>query len=150
MQVTKVKSSGDAPTVRGYHSFHIMGKRCYVIGGRTASETLLTDDDFLCIYDAVANAWVKQAALPNTPAPRSSHRGVALGSNQLVICGGAGKTKKRLEGTHVLRLSSKGTLAWSCLNIPPLPIGMQARACMIVSLLLQSVTNSSLPTFCSS
>lgn len=124
LQVFKLDPAGDLPTVRGYHSFHTMGHRCYVVGGRTTSEALLMGDDFVSVYDAAANEWVKPV-LPGspTPTPRSSHRGIALGSNQILICGGTGRHKKRLTDTQVLRLGSNGSLSWSRSCIPPLASG---------------------------
>ena len=124
LQVVKLDPAGNLPTVRGYHSFHTMGQRCYVVGGRTTSELLLMGDQFVGVYDAATNQWVESVLGSNpSPTPRSSHRGIALSSNQILICGGTGRHKKRLRDTQVLRLGSNGVLTWSHTCVPSLGSG---------------------------
>ena len=120
----KEQPNGNPPTVRGYHSFDTLAQKCYVIGGRTGSDLLLSGDQFLCVYDAASNQWLPPVHLSNMPTPRSSHRSLVVSSNQLLICGGTAKRKKRLDDTQVLRLGSRG-VSWSQLCIPALPSGLQ-------------------------
>ncbi|KAL3154078.1 hypothetical protein ABBQ32_013617 [Trebouxia sp. C0010 RCD-2024] len=129
LEFYKEQPRGIPPTVRGYHSFDALAQRCFVIGGRTTSETLLVGDQFLHEYDAAAKQWLAPKLLPHTPVSRSNHSSVVVSSNQLLICGGAGGggRRKRMDDTQVLRLGSRG-LSWSRLPIPPLPTGRSAQA----------------------
>lgn len=129
LEFYKEQPRGIPPTVRGYHSFDALAQRCFVIGGRTTSETLLVGDQFLHEYDAAAKQWLAPKLLPHTPVSRSNHSSVVVSSNQLLICGGAGGggRRKRMDDTQVLRLGSRG-LSWSRLPIPPLPTGLPSSA----------------------
>ena len=100
-----------------------MGNNCYVVGGRTSQETLLVGEDFLCVYDVIANRWELPGAVTGSLVPRSSHKGIVTGGNQLIICGGAGKAKLRMDDTYVLKLGSKGQLSWRRVQVAPFTTG---------------------------
>ena len=123
LEVYKEQATGEAPTVRGYHSFDALAQKCYVTGGRSRGNLLVDKDQFVCIYDAATKQWLPPAHLPDTPTSRSSHGSLVVSRNQLLICGGTATHKQRLDDTHVLKIGSKG-VSWSQLCIPPLPAGL--------------------------
>ena len=110
-----------------------MGDKCYVVGGRTSQETLLGDDQLLCVYDVATNEWVSAGPVSGSLPARSSHRGVVVRGSHLLICGGAGKSKLRMDDTHVLKHGSNGQLSWRRLSVAPFQPG--DRACRPVLLM---------------
>jgi len=108
--VEQVQPHGPLPTARAYHTFNTMGNKCFVVGGRTTQNTLLTRDELLCMYDVATNQWVSPGPVSGTFPARSSHRGIVIGGNQLVICGGTGQGKVRMNDTSVLKQASNGQI----------------------------------------
>ncbi len=118
-----MQPKGTPPTARAYHSFNAIGHKCYVVGGRTSGDNLLVGDQLLCVYEVATNQWVSPGAVSGSLNPRSSHKGVVVGGNQLVICGGAGTRKLRMDDTYVLKQCSKGQLSWRRLAVTPFQTG---------------------------
>ncbi|KAA6419371.1 MAG: hypothetical protein FRX49_10630 [Trebouxia sp. A1-2] len=127
LTVEQVQPHGSLPTARAYHTFNTMGNKCFVVGGRTTQNTLLAGDQLLCMYDAATNQWMSPGPVSGSFPARSSHRGVVIGGNQLVICGGTGQGKLRMNDTSVLKQASKGHLSWRCLSVSPFQPGRTAQ-----------------------
>ena len=120
----QVQPLGTLPTARAYHTFNTMGNKCFVVGGRTTQNTLLTRDELLCMYDVATNQWMSPGAVAGTFSARSSHRGIVIGGNQLVICGGTGQGKVRMNDTSVLKQASNGQLSWRRPSVSPFQPGV--------------------------
>ena len=120
----QVQPLGTLPTARAYHTFNTMGNKCFVVGGRTTQNTLLMRDELLCMYDVATNQWMSPGAVAGTFSARSSHRGIVIGGNQLVICGGTGQGKVRMNDTSVLKQASNGQLSWRRLSVSPFQPGV--------------------------
>ena len=134
LEVYKEQATGEAPTVRGYHSFDALAQKCYVIGGRSRGNLLVDREQFVCVYDAATKHWLPHAHVTDSPTSRSSHGSLAVSRNQLLICGGTATHKQRLDDTHVLKVGAKG-ISWSQLRIPPLPTGLKFISACITQLL---------------
>jgi len=121
--VEQVQPHGTLPTARAYHTFNTMGNNCFVVGGRTTQNTLLAGDHLVCMYDVATNQWMSPGPVSGTFPARSSHRGIVIGGNQLVICGGTGQGKLRMNDTSVLKQASNGQLSWRRLSVSPFQPG---------------------------
>lgn len=78
----------------------------------------------VAVYDAKANEWLPTPAISGSALPpRSSHAGVVVDGNKIVIFGGAGKEQQRYADTHVLHVSSR-QLSWRRILAPPFPSGI--------------------------
>ena len=121
--VERLHPSGEAPTPRAYHTFNAMGNKCYVVGGRTTEDSLIKGSQMLRVYDVVANDWTCPDAASGSLSCRSSHKAVVVGRNRLILCGGSGKSKLRMDDTHLLRLDSEGRLSWRALSVSPFSTG---------------------------
>lgn len=119
----QVQPQGTPPTARAYHTFNTMGDKCFVVGGRTTQSTLLARDQVLCMYDVTNKQWVSPGSVSGSFPARSSHRGIVVGGNQLVICGGAGQGKLRMNDSSVLKQGSNGHLSWRRLSVSPFQPG---------------------------
>ncbi|KAL0017887.1 hypothetical protein WJX77_010733 [Trebouxia sp. C0004] len=127
LTVEQVQPHGTLPTARAYHTFNTMGNKCFVVGGRTTQNTLLAGDQLLCMYDVATNQWMPPGSVSGSFPIRSSHRGIVIGGNQLVICGGAGQGKLRMNDTSVLKQGSHGHLSWRRLSVSPFQPGRTAQ-----------------------
>ncbi|DBA99644.1 TPA: hypothetical protein ACH3X3_012208 [Trebouxia sp. C0006] len=127
LTVEQVQPHGPLPTARAYHTFNTMGNKCFVVGGRTTQNTLLARDELLCMYDVATNQWVSPGPVSGTFPARSSHRGIVIGGNQLVICGGTGQGKVRMNDTSVLKQASNGQLSWRRPSVSPFQPGRTAQ-----------------------
>lgn len=90
---------------RTYHSLSSVGRFIIVVGGRTFDPTdrLLTGDDVVAVLDVQQAQWITPTVAGTPPQPRSSHRAVVHG-NTVLIFGGAGRTRTRLDDLVGLRV----------------------------------------------
>lgn len=145
LEVEQLKPRGVTPLPRGYHTFHTVGHRCYSIAGRHAGSKLLTDKDMLAVYDAKTNAWIPTPTISGTALPpRSSHTGVVVDGDKIVIFGGAGKEQQRYADTHVLHVSSC-QMSWRRILAPPFPTGLSNVLDALPPCCLQHVTTHAYP-----
>ena len=78
----------------------------------------------IAVYDAKTNEWLTTPTISGSALPpRSSHAGVVVDGDKIVIFGGAGKEQQRYADTHVLRVSSQ-QLSWRRILAPPFPSGI--------------------------
>lgn len=107
---------GDPPDARAYHSFTAVGRRCYALFGRCATNKVIPARSAVAVYDPTGNRWVVPARVGGAPpALRSSHRASAVPGGVLVFGGaGAAGTKPRMGDAHVLleQAPGAGGLAW--------------------------------------
>ena len=77
----------------------------------------------LAVYDAKSNEWLPTPAISGSGlAPRSSHAGVVIDEDKIVIFGGAGKEQSRLADTHVMHVGTR-QLSFRRILAPPFPTG---------------------------
>ena len=72
------------PSPRGGHSASLVGRRMFVFGGQTPSETL----NELLIFDIDTAEWSRPKRTSPWPASRSGHTAVVCGPTSLLIYGG--------------------------------------------------------------
>ena len=134
------------PQVRAYHSFNAVGNRCYALGGRTGQESLLVGGQILCIYDAAVNEWTSGYPVPSSFLTRSNHRAAVVAGNHIVICGGTGTRKSKMDDTHILRVAGNGQLTWRQLPPAAFHTGEQPSSSHAPCCAIESIWHMHLPT----
>ena len=122
LTVERIEPQGVPPTIRAYHSFSILGNRCYVIGGRTSNETLIVGDEIVRVYDVATHQWTADIA-SGSFSTRSNHKAVEVSRDQLVITGGTGKLKSKMADTQIQKVPQNLKMIFKINALTPFETG---------------------------
>lgn len=64
-----MKTSGKAPSPRGYHIMQTLGSCCYVIGGRGVDQNVVPEAQFVACFDAQHQRWLKIDSIEGESKP---------------------------------------------------------------------------------